>query len=125
LANYLGPVEPVAYNHDFRDRRIGVVWESHVVTKVIEGTIVAIDDAGNLVSDIPASRLDGVPADESTTVTCDEHETCGWFSVDHDQPDMTLIALVGRSGFLELSLVGDSAHLMLGVPVGEKIVVRW
>ena len=83
------------------------------------------DDAGNLVSDIPAGRLEGVPADESTTVTCDEHETCGLFSVDHDQPEMTLIALVGRSGSLELSLVGDSAHLMLGVQVGEKIVVRW
>jgi S-adenosylmethionine hydrolase len=38
---------------------------------------------------------------------------------------MTLLALVGGSGKLELEIVGDSAKIMLGVRVGEKVVVKW
>lgn len=91
----------------------------------IDGTIVSVDGAGNLVSDIPAARMRGVPTDERTTVTCDEHHTVGLFSTGHNQPPMTLIAIIGGSGCLELSLVDDNAHLMLGVGTGEKIFVRW
>ena len=40
-----------------------------------------------------------------------------------DQPEMTLIALVGSSGNLELAIVGDSAAIMLGVKVGTPVVV--
>jgi S-adenosylmethionine hydrolase len=95
------------------------------VSGKLEGTIVSVGDTGNLISDIPVARLDGVPTDERTTVSCDEHQTIGLFPPEHDQPQMTLIALLGSSGFLELSLVGDSARSMLGVREGEKIVVQW
>jgi S-adenosylmethionine hydrolase len=91
----------------------------------LEGTIVAVDDAGNLISDIPVAQLAGVPTDERTTVSCDEHQTIGLYLPDHGQPPMTLIAVLGGSGFLELSLVDDSARMMLGVREGEKIVVQW
>jgi S-adenosylmethionine hydrolase len=91
----------------------------------LEGTIVAIDDAGNLVSDIPIARLQDVPTDERTTVSCDEHQTIGLYAVDHNQPPMTLIAVLGDSGYLELALVDDNARMMLGVREGEKIVVQW
>ena len=91
----------------------------------LEGSIVAIDGAGNLISDIPVSRLKDVPTDEGTTVSCDEHQTIGLYSPDHGQPPLTLIAVLGSSGYLELSLVDDSARLMLGVREGEKIVVQW
>ena len=42
-----------------------------------------------------------------------------------DQPEMTLIALVGSSGKLELAIVGDSAAIMLGVRVGTPVTVTW
>jgi S-adenosylmethionine hydrolase len=95
------------------------------VSGKLEGTIVAIDDTGNLISDIPVAQLESVPTDDATTVSCDEHQTMGLYAVDHDQPPMTLIALLGRSGFLELSVVEDSARMMLGIREGEKIVVSW
>lgn len=41
----------------------------------IEGTVVSIDAAGNLVTDIAAAQLDGLPNDQSVVVRCDEHET--------------------------------------------------
>ena len=91
----------------------------------IEGTIITVASSGNLVTDISADRLKDVPRDESVTVRCDEHETVGIFRADHSEPESTLLAVIGASGNLELEVVGDSAHIMLGVAVGEKVVVQW
>ena len=54
-----------------------------------------------------------------------DHETTGIFKTYADQPEMTLIALVGSSGYLELAIVNDSAKIMLGVGVGERVTVKW
>jgi hypothetical protein len=35
------------------------------------------------------------------------------------------MAILGPSGCLELTIVGDSAKIMLGVSLGEKVVVKW
>lgn len=91
----------------------------------VTGKIVAISDAGNLITDIVASQLADAPRDERLTVACDEHVTQGLFDANHQEPPMTLLALVGPQGQLELCIVGDSAAIMLGVRPGEKVVVEW
>ncbi len=91
----------------------------------IEGKIVAVTAAGNLVTDITAERLRPAPTDERVTIRCDDHETNGIFDTSHDQPAATLLALIGASGNLELEIVGNSARVMLGVDVGEKVEVVW
>ncbi len=91
----------------------------------LEGRIESIDSFGNLISNIPAEKLEGVPRGESVTIECDEHQTQGIFRTYSDQPEMTLIALVGSSGKLELAIVGDSAAIMLGIRVGTPITVTW
>jgi len=91
----------------------------------IEGKIAAYGPTGNLVTDIVNDRLKGVPNGDSAKVICDEHETVGIYSVDHREEPMTLMAILGASGFLELTIVGDSAKAMLGVPLNEKVVVKW
>jgi S-adenosylmethionine hydrolase len=90
----------------------------------IEGTVVAYGPTGNLVTDIPNDRLASVPSG-GVTVVCDEHETVGIYPADHPEEPCTLMAILGGSGFLELTIVGDSAKMMLGVPLREKIVVTW
>jgi S-adenosylmethionine hydrolase len=95
------------------------------VPEQIEGTVVSINEAGNLVTSITAEQLRGVPTDESVSICCDEHETIGIFQLDHNQPESTLLALIGESGHLELSIVGISASDMLGIRGGEKVVVKW
>ncbi|MEX0939331.1 MAG: SAM-dependent chlorinase/fluorinase [Pirellulales bacterium] len=99
--------------------------EANALTKRIEGEVVAIDSFGNLVTNITADMLEGVPTDESVSVRCDEHETQGIFKTYGEQPEMTLIALVGSSGQLELAIVNDSASAMLGVRAGEKVTIDW
>jgi S-adenosylmethionine hydrolase len=91
----------------------------------IEGTVVAYSDAGNLITDIPVSKLTAIPRDATVMIRCDEHETQGLFTPDHHEPDFTFLALLAPGGCLELVIVGDSAKIMLGVRVGEKVVVRW
>ncbi len=87
--------------------------------------VVRITDDGDLVTDITGQQLETVPRDESVSVRCDEHETLGIFSTDHDQPDATFVAVLAADGLLRLAIVGVSAADMLGIRVGEKVIVTW
>jgi S-adenosylmethionine hydrolase len=100
----------------------GLSWNGRVAAKV-EGKVVAYSDAGNLVTDIPHDRLSNLPA-ATVTVTCDEHQTIGIYPADHKEEPFTLMAILGPSGFLELTIVGESAKAMLGVRLGEKVVIK-
>jgi S-adenosylmethionine hydrolase len=91
----------------------------------VEGKVVAYSDAGNLVTDIPLDRLKDLPAGDAVSVTCDEHQTVGIYPADHPEEPFTLMAILGPSGFLELTIVGESAKAMLGVRLGEKVTVKW
>jgi hypothetical protein len=101
-------------------------WPEVVVSAgKLRGVIESIDSFGNLITNIGADSLSAAPRDERVAVRCDEHETRGIFTTYSDQPEMTLIALVGSSGHLELAIVGDSAAAMLGVEIGTAVEVRW
>ncbi len=91
----------------------------------IEGKVVAYGPEGNLVTDIAHAQLEAAPRDPSVSIRCDEHETVGLFSADHHEPEMSLLAILAPGGFLELTIVGDSAKTMLAVALGEKVVVSW
>ena len=91
----------------------------------IEGKVVSISERGNLVTDIPCAALAEAPRDSAVSIRCDEHETVGLFTAGHSEPEMSFLALLGDSGFLELTIVGDSAKMMLGVRVGERVSVQW
>jgi S-adenosylmethionine hydrolase len=96
-----------------------------VVAGKLEGKVVAYGETGNLVTDITVDALRSVPRDQSVSVTCDEHETVGIYAADHPEEPCTLMAIEGQSGFLEITIVGESTKIMLGVPLGEKVVVKW
>ena len=106
---------------------IQLAWtEVSIVPGLIEGTIQSVDSFGNLVTDITAEMLADTPrGDDEVTITCDDHVTTGIFNAYADQPEMTLMALVGSSGFLEIAIVGDSAKIMLGVGAGTPLKVKW
>jgi S-adenosylmethionine hydrolase len=96
-----------------------------MVAGKLEGKVVAYGETGNLVTDIAVDALGSVPRDPSVAVTCDEHETVGIYPADHPEELCTLMAILGTSGFLEITIVGDSAKIMLGVPLNERVVVKW
>ncbi len=100
--------------------------EARVAGNKIEGAVESIDSFGNLITNIPEDALANVPrGEEEVAIFCDEHETRGIFRTYSDQPEMTLIALVGSTGRLELAIVGENASLMLGVKAGTPVKVTW
>ena len=108
------------------ERMTMLPWaEVCVKERKITGQVQSIDSFGNLMTDISEGLLTDVPRGEGTTIACDEHETRGIFNAYADQPEMTLIALIGSSGHLELAIVGDSAAIMLGVRAGASVTVSW
>jgi S-adenosyl-L-methionine hydrolase (adenosine-forming) len=91
----------------------------------LAGEVVAVDSFGNLVTNITGDQLQGLPVDTGLSVLCAGHETRGLFTTYADQPAMTLMALVGSNGHLELAIVGDHASRMLGIRVGAEVVIEW
>lgn len=108
------------------EQLLALPWpEVQKVANRIEGEVVEVDSFGNLITNITRDMLQGVPTDETVAITCDEHQTQGIFSTYSDQPPMTLIAVVGSGGRLELAIVDDNASKMLGVRAGAPVVVTW
>lgn len=90
----------------------------------IEGSVERIGESGNLITDIAIDQVADLPADDSVSVTFGGHETHGVHPADHEQPMGTLVASRGESGFLEIEIVGISIAEMLGIKVGEAVVVK-
>ncbi len=95
------------------------------VASTIEGKVASINGAGDLVTDIDSAKLSDVPRDQSVSVSFGPHETIGIHEKNHGEPDSTLIAILGDSGFLEIGIVGMSINEMLGIDVGTTITVKW
>ena len=89
------------------------------------GSVVEISPSGDLVTDITYAQLSALGYNAETKVIVDEEfETIGIYSEDHQQPEMTLIAILSEIAPLRLSLVSDSASMMLGVKVGAKVEIK-
>ncbi|MEM6655695.1 MAG: SAM-dependent chlorinase/fluorinase [Planctomycetota bacterium] len=95
------------------------------VSQRIEGEVIEVDSFGNLITNIKSASLEGAPRDAALVVACEDHQTFGLQAAYADQPPMTLVALIGSGGRLELAIVDDSASAMLGVQVGAPVVVEW
>lgn len=91
----------------------------------IDGEVIEVDSFGNLITNITAEMLEGVPTGEGTVIACGGHTTYGVFKTYSEQPAMTLVALVGSTGKLELAIVDDNAAAMLGVAVGTPVQLQW
>lgn len=98
--------------------------ESTIVAGKIQGKITAVTDDGDLITSITPAQLVDAPRDERTAISCGGHQTIGLFAPDHREPAMTLLAIVDNQS-LRLTIVGDSARIMLGLRVGEAVVVEW
>jgi S-adenosylmethionine hydrolase len=108
------------------DHLVELLWaEAQQVPNRIDGEVIEVDSFGNLVTNITREMLEGVPRDESVTITCDEHETMGIFDTFSNQPPMTFMAHVGSTNRLELAIVDENASAMLGVKAGAPVRVSW
>ncbi|CAE7432056.1 steT, partial [Symbiodinium sp. CCMP2456] len=90
----------------------------------ISGKVVSISETGDAITDLAHDQLADVPQDDRTSIECGGHTTLGVYPLDHDQPEMTYVAILGKSGCLELSLIGDSAAKFLGLKVNDEVTIK-
>jgi S-adenosylmethionine hydrolase len=91
----------------------------------IEGRVAQIGKTGSLVTDISVDQIADIPHDDSVSVRFGGHETIGIYPASHGQPDATMVASVGRSGFLEIEIVGINLSEMLGIKTDVPVEVTW
>lgn len=91
----------------------------------IEGTVQSVNESGDLITDISVEQIKDAPNDDSVTIKFGPHQTIGIHNIDHGEPDSTLLALRGESGFLELTIVGISLSEMLAIGPGESVEITW
>ena len=96
-----------------------------ILANRIQGQVSRIGETGSLITDITIDQLANAPRDESLTVKFGDHETFGLFPAEHGQPDATMVASLGVGGLLEIEIVGIPLAEMLGIRVGEKVIVKW
>ncbi len=91
----------------------------------LQGKVASVTPAGDAVTDISVAALTEIDNRDEVRITCAEHVTLGVFPEDHQQPEMTFIAVMAANGFLELRLVGDSLNAFLGISVGDDVKLQW
>lgn len=85
----------------------------------VTGEIVLIDAFGNLITNVFRDQLPAEPLE----IRCLSQQISGLQVTYSRQPQGTLLALIGSSNRLEISVAGGSAAARLGARVGDPVVV--
>lgn len=108
------------------ERLVELNWpEVRSSSKRIDGEVIEIDSFGNLITNIAANVLAGRPTDRRVCVACNIYETWGIYQTYADQPQGSLVALIGSNNRLELALVDGNAAQRLGIGIGAPVVLAW
>jgi S-adenosylmethionine hydrolase len=89
----------------------------------IRGEITFVDHFGNLITNIPAERLQPPDVLGVGRHTC--RRRFRWVRTYADAPPGTLVALASSTGFLEVAVVQGNAARKLRATVGMPVVVGW
>jgi hypothetical protein len=102
-----------------------LVWpEPSLSANLIEGEVLFVDSFGNLITNVRAEMLAGLPDRARATVTCGGAIVHGIGRTYGEAADGQLIALIGSTGRLEIAVVGGDAAKRLGVGVGAAVTIR-
>ncbi len=115
--DHLGDAHPSLVMLDWLEVRVG--------PGCIEGSVLAVDSFGNVITDITAELLACVPAAAAARIHCRGHEVTSIAHTYGQHVPGALIALLGSSNHLELAIVGGSAARALDARPGDDVVVRW
>lgn len=90
----------------------------------IRGTVVSCDRFGNIISNVPEDALKRFAGDDPIAVEI-AGETIDRFGETYVSVSAgELVALIGSSGLLEVSVNGGSARERLGTSAGDEVVVH-
>lgn len=115
-------INAAKFGREIYPEKLNFLKISKPVTKgdKIFGCIIHIDNFGNLITNIPASAL----KTEQLYVKIKDRRISGLSRTYRDAPKGDLLALIGSSGLLELSINSGSAERQLNCRRGERVVVE-
>jgi S-adenosylmethionine hydrolase len=99
--------------------------QPRIESNAIVGEVVWIDGFGNLISNVTEGMLTAIQDRTRATVGIEGHTLRGIDRTYGDRPANTPLALVGSSGYLEVSAAGGSAAATLRCESGARVTVRW
>jgi S-adenosylmethionine hydrolase len=88
-----------------------------------EGEIQAVDDFGNLITNIPAAQVPQLPS--LVTIGSRPPLRLPWVRTYGDAPPGTLVSLFSSDGYFEIAQVQGSAARQLQVGAGESVRLTW
>jgi S-adenosylmethionine hydrolase len=91
----------------------------------INGEVIWIDGFGNLISNITEGMLTAIQDRTRATVGIAGHTIRGIDRTYADRPANTPLALIGSSGYLEVSISGGSGAAELNLAAGMPVLLRW
>ena len=91
----------------------------------IRGNVVSFDSFGNLITDITADTLKKARRSGTMAIRCGNHVVRELVHTYGHGMAHTLVALIGSSGMLELSVVNGNAAQRLGIELGAEVLVTW
>jgi S-adenosylmethionine hydrolase len=99
--------------------------QPRIEANLIVGEVVWIDGFGNLITNITDGMLAAIHDRTRATVSVAGHTIRGIDRTYGDRPANTPLALIGSSGYLEVSVAGGSAAVELNLAAGMPILLRW
>lgn len=96
-------------------------------TGELVGRIISVDHFGNLITNIRPQQIQapGGAAQERAPVFSVGSKTVSGLSESYQsRPENHLLAIVGSSGYIEISVAGGNAKHYLGVATGDAVTVR-
>ncbi len=118
-------IEPAELGEEIEKLNRISLPEVHLGENEIRGMIISFDSFGNLITDITSSMLEFALQSGSIRVQCGTHRVDDLVGTYGEGMPLSLVALIGSSGMLELAVVNGNAAQRLGVEVGEEIRVTW
>ena len=109
-----------------REKMVRLSWpEPNCDAQTITGEVVAIDQFGNLLTNIDGATLNRA-GDLGHVAICCGKTTCDGVQTTYgDVQTGQLLALLGSSGHLEIAITNGNAADALSVSCGASVVVRW
>ena len=98
-------------------------FEPRVDDQGLVGEVIFRDAFGNLITNVPACRLEGSPPDAWTVSLAGETIT-GLSRTYSDRPAGSLVALAGSSGWIEVAVVNGDAGRALTAGPGTTVRFR-
>jgi S-adenosylmethionine hydrolase len=121
LAKGLDPGEVGPPVSDFNKGRLPKLEKSQ---HGINGEIIYVDRFGNLISNIPVSKLNGKDP-QALKIQVKNYRIQGWANSYAAGERNKPIAVIGSSGFLEIAVFMGNAQTVLGCELGDEVAIEF